>query len=113
MAELRARIAEEEAHLDKHLDAAKEPDQSKLMRNAKRITNLRSEIDALPADSPQREELEDYLESAESYDQFDMQEEREANRRAVKDQHDVIDLLNFMRRLLNESGHNFIAFHYG
>jgi len=113
MAELRARIVEEEARLDEYLDAADESDAMKLERNDERISNLRAELDALPADSPQREELEDYLESAESYDQSDMDEEREALQRAADDQEDVIDLLNFLRRLLNKSSHEFIAFRYG
>jgi len=111
--ELRKRIAEEEALLDEHLDAANESDAVKLERNAECIAKLRAKLSALPADSPQREELEEYLESAESYDQFDMQEEREARRRAADDQEAVIALLNFLRRLLSESGHKFIAFNYG
>lgn len=112
-AELRARIVEEEKLLDEYLDAADESDAVKLKRNAERIAKLRAELDALPADSPQREEFEEYLESAESYDQFDMQEEREARQRAANEQESVIALLNFLRRLLSESGHKFIAFYYG
>jgi len=111
-AELRKRIAEEEELLDKYLDAADESDAVKLERNAERIAKLRAKLSALPADSPQREEFEEYLESAESYDQFDMQEEREARQRAANEQESVIALLNFLRRLLSESGHKFIAFHY-